>query len=179
MIELPLETRRLRVRPFRPGQDAAAMHELWGDPEAMRFVPGSLQQSLEGTRARLARTLKQGRDGFGFWALELRESGRLVGAVGLFPLGWEGPEIELAYHIVPSAWNQGYASEAGGALLEAAWRETELDRVVAVALPENRASTRVMEKLGLTYEGPERYRGFDVVRYSIGRPPMASPQASL
>ena len=82
----------------------------------------------------------------------------------------EGPEIELAYHVVPSRWGRGYATEAGVALLEAAWRETDLDHVVAIAFPENRASIRVMVKLGMTYEGLARYMDHNFVRYSIPRP---------
>ena len=55
------------------------------------------------------------------------------------------------------------------ALLAAAW-EAGLDQVVAVAIPGNAASRRVMEKLGMQFEGPTRYRDLDVVRYSILRP---------
>ena len=72
--------------------------------------------------------------------------------------------------MLPSRWGRGYATEAGAALLEAAWRETDLDYVVAVAFEENTASTRVMEKLGMTYEGPTRYLGHELVRYSLARP---------
>ena len=97
------------------------------------------------------------------------QCGRPVGGAGLFPLNWEGPEIELAYHVVPSAWNRGYASEAAAAVLAAAW-DDGLDHVVAVAMPGNAASRRVMAKLGMTLEGPTQYREFDVVRYSIARP---------
>ena len=89
--------------------------------------------------------------------------------VGLFPLNWEGPEIELAYHVVPSAWGRGYATEAAEALLAVAW-EAGLDHVVAVAMPGNVASRRVMEKLGMSFQGSTRYRDFDVVRYSLERP---------
>jgi RimJ/RimL family protein N-acetyltransferase len=106
----------------------------------------------------------------GPWAADERKDGRLAGTVGLFPLAREGPEIELAYHVVPSRWGRGYATEAGVALLEAAWRETELDHVVAIADPENRASIRVMVKLRMTYEGLARYMDRDFVRYSIDRP---------
>jgi RimJ/RimL family protein N-acetyltransferase len=170
MIALPLETERLRIRQFEPDQDAGPLHELWGDAEAMRFIPGAVKTSVEETRERLTRTRERAPDGWGFWALARREAGRLVGGVGLFPLAWEGPEIELAYHIVPSSWQRGYASEAARALLDAAWRETELDQIVAVTLPGNAGSIRVLEKLGLRDEGPARYRGLDVVRYSIERP---------
>ena len=170
MISLPLQSERLRIRLFEPDRDAALLHELWGDPEAMQFIPGGARASIEETRSRIA-TLPEGvvQDGWGFWALAERESDELVGAVGLFPLAWEGPEIELAYHIVPSAWGRGYATEAGGALLSAAWG-VGLDHVVAIAMPGNGASRRVMEKLGMEYEGPAQYRDFEVVRYSISRP---------
>ena len=61
--------------------------------------------------------------------------------------------------------------EAGGheVVLTAAW-DVCLDHVVAVAMPDKAASRRVMEKLGMSLEGPARYRDLDVVRYSISRP---------
>jgi RimJ/RimL family protein N-acetyltransferase len=167
VIRLPLETERLVIRPFEPEQDAAPLHELWGNAEAMRFLPGGARDGVDDTRRRLETIPEAG--GWGFWALEQRAKSRLVGGVGLFPLAWEGPEIELAYHVVPSAWRRGYATEAGEALLAAGWA-AGLDHVIAVAMPENTASRRVMEKLGMTFEGPARYRNLDVVRYSIPRP---------
>lgn len=169
MIRLPLETERLVIRPFEPERDAAPLHELWGDAGAMQFIPGGARANVEETRERLESLPDRAPDGLGFWALEERASGRLVGGVGLFPLGWHGPELELAYHVVPSAWNRGFASEAAAAVLAVAW-EAGLDHVVAVAMPGNLASQRVMEKVGMSREGPARYRDFEVVRYSIARP---------
>jgi RimJ/RimL family protein N-acetyltransferase len=170
MIRLPLETERLRIRPLRPTEDAEPLHELWGDPEAMRFVrPDRTPLDVDGVRSRLEDVVRR-QDGWGFWAVEERDSERLVGAAGLFPLEWKGPEIEVAYHVLPCAWGRGYATEAASGLVDAAWRETDLDRVVAVAFEENRASTRVMEKLGMTYEGPVRYGSHELVRYTIERP---------
>ncbi len=169
MIQLPLETERLRIRPFEPERDAEPLHELWGDAEAMQFIPGGAKETVDETRRRLETLRGRAARGWGFWAVEELQSGCPVGGVGLYPLNWEGPEIELAYHVVPSAWNRGYASEAAGALLTAAWG-TGLDHVVAVAMPGNAASRRVMEKLGMGFEGSMLYREFDVVRYSIARP---------
>lgn len=168
MIGLPLVTARLVIRPFEPKRDAEPLFELWGDEEAMRFVrPASA--NVEEVRERLEQILEWNRSGWGLWALDEREGG-LAGTVGLFPLAREGPEIELAYHVVPSRWGRGYATEAGVALLEAAWRETDLDHVVAIAFPENRASIRVMVKLGMTYEGLARYMDHNFVLSSIPRP---------
>jgi RimJ/RimL family protein N-acetyltransferase len=169
VITLPIETRRLRIRTFVPAADAEPLFELWGNAEAMRFVRPP-EQTVRDARNRLERIVARDCNGWGIWALDERESERLVGMTGLFPLALEGPEIELAYNVVPSRWGRGYATEAGAALLESAWRETDLDHVVAVAFEENRASTRVMEKLGMTYEGPTRYREQGLVRYSISRP---------
>jgi RimJ/RimL family protein N-acetyltransferase len=135
----------------------------------MQFIPGGAKATVDETRDRLETLRGRAAGGWGFWAVEELQSSRPVGGVGLFPLSWEGPEIELAYHVVPSAWNRGYASEAAAALLAAAW-EAGLDHVVAVAMPGNAASRRVMEKLGMSFEGSTRYREFDVVRYSIARP---------
>ncbi len=169
MIQLPLETERLRIRLFEPEHDGEPLHELWGDAEAMRFLPGGTKAGVDDTRRQLETLPGRAPDGWGFWALDERRGRRLVGGVGLFPLNWEGPETELAYHVIPSAWGRGYATEAGEGLLTAAW-EARLDHVVAVAMPGNVASRRVMEKLGMGFEGSTRYRDFDVVRYSIERP---------
>jgi [ribosomal protein S5]-alanine N-acetyltransferase len=175
VITLPIKTERLRIRPFEPDRDAEPLFELWGNAEAMRFVrPPSA--NVDEVRERLEAMLESNRsvewspNGWGIWALDDHESARLVGLVGLFPLARKGPEIELAYHVVPSRWGRGYATEAGAALLDAAWRETDLDHVVAVAFEDNRASTRVMQKLGMTYEGPTTYLEHELVRYSIERP---------
>lgn len=169
MIVLPVQTQRLLIRPFEPGGDAEPLHELWGDSAAMRFVPGGARKTVADTRARIESAIGRAPAGWGFWALAER-GGRLVGGAGLFPEGWEGPEIELAYHVVPSAWGRGYATEAARGLLEAAWRETHLDRVIAFALEDNVASTKVMEKVGMRFDGRVEYRGHEVVRYVVGRP---------
>jgi [ribosomal protein S5]-alanine N-acetyltransferase len=169
VIPLPIETERLWIRPVVPAEDAEPLYELYGNEEAMRFVLRPASQDVDEVRDRLEGIVDWTRSGWGLWALEERQGGRFVGLAGLFPLAGEGPEIELAYHIVPSRWGRGYATEAGAALLEAAWHETDLDHIVAIAIEENRGSTRVMEKLGMTHTGPAQYWGREFVRYSIAR----------
>jgi ribosomal-protein-alanine N-acetyltransferase len=170
VITLPIETERLRIRPVVPEEDAEPLYELYGDEDAMRFVLRPASQNVQEVRDRLEGIVDWTRSGWGLWALEERGGGRFVGLAGLFLLAGEGPEIELAYHIVPSRWGRGYATEAGAALLQAAWRETDLDYIVAIAIEENRGSTRVMEKLGMAHEGPAQYWDREFVRYSIARP---------
>ena len=71
---------------------------------------------------------------------------------GLFPVEWTGPDVEVAYHFARDVWSRGYATEAAGAWVGAAFDQLQLDRVVALAYPANRASTRVMEKLGMHFD---------------------------
>src|SRR4029453_217689 len=119
VITLPIETERVRVRPVEPERDAEPLFELWGDAEAMRFVrppSGNVEEAGE----RLEQ-LVQWPSGWGMWALDERESGDLVGRAGLFPLAKQGPEIELAYQLVPSRWGRGYARGRGGGPPRGPW----------------------------------------------------------
>ena len=61
----------------------------------------------------------------------LRDTGEIIGDCGILPYNWEGPEIELAYRYRPSAWGQGYAKEAGKAVLGLVWQETEINELLA------------------------------------------------
>lgn len=90
--------------------------------------------------------------GFGFWAVEEKDSKRLIGGVGLwYPEGW--PEPELAYWLMPQAQGKGYATEAGLKVIEVAFDVMRLETLVSYMNPENNASIRVAERLGGTYEG--------------------------
>lgn len=92
-----------------------------------------------------------------------------MGVCGLFPIEWIGPDVEVAYHFAREVWNRGYATEAAGAWVEAAFRELRLERVLALAYPENRASTRVMEKIGMHFEREVEKYGETLVQYGIDR----------
>jgi ribosomal-protein-alanine N-acetyltransferase len=72
-----------------------------------------------------------------------------------------GSEIDLAYHLTRASWNKGYATEAVVAVLRHGLGSVGLERVMAVALPENVGSWRVMEKAGMRYEGIAAYYGLD------------------
>jgi len=150
MIEI--ETERLTLRLYRPG-DAALMHRLIGDPRVFfwRAEPGTWAESED----RLARVLASyGDTGIGWWAAFPKgcaeDPDAFLGQACLQKL--RGTElIELGYHFVPGAWEHGYATEAARALLDYGFCNLHLDRIVAVILPENKRSLRVMQRLGLPY----------------------------
>jgi len=144
-VPLPIETARLVIRSFTL-QDAPALHErVFGDDEAMRFIPRGASPSVERTRASIERFIRHEREhGFGLWAVELKETGALIGDTGLYLVQGVGPEVEVAYH---------YGKNCG--LLE----------IIAICFPEHAASRRVMEKAGMKFVGPARYYDLDLVKY--------------
>ncbi|MDJ0519843.1 MAG: GNAT family N-acetyltransferase [Trichodesmium sp. MO_231.B1] len=79
------------------------------------------------------------------------------------------PEIELGYLLNPAYWYRGLATEAAKASLKYGFEELKLKEIVAVAQPENIASQRVMEKLGMKYEKDANYYQTNVVYYTIFR----------
>lgn len=108
------------------------------------------------------------------YAITLKPDGLLIGAMGL-RFDWQNQSAELGYWIGKPYWNQGYATEAAQAVLEYAFRQRNLNRVEARHMTKNPASGRVMQKIGMTYEGTLRQsiyrfgRFEDAALYSILR----------
>lgn len=107
-------------------------------------------------------------------AITLKESGTLIGAIGL-SINRANHWAEMGYWIGKPYWGQGYATEAAKALVAYGFKELDLNRIQARHMTENPASGRVMQKIGMTYEGTHRqvlYRFdtyFDLAIYSILR----------
>ena len=80
-----------------------------------------------------------------------------------------GDDVELAYRLIRPAWGRGIASEAGAALVEYAFGTLGLSRLVAVTYPENRASQRVLDKLGFMRHGDLDYKGVRTAYYVLVR----------
>jgi RimJ/RimL family protein N-acetyltransferase len=168
-VSLPDPTPRLSYRPVGPA-DADALHAVWSDPQVMRYLPSEPDGSIDETLERVERHRRRyEQTGYGLCAVVERESGDVVGVCGLFPVEWVGPDVEVAYHFARRVWGRGYATEAAGAWVELALGRLGLARVVALAYPANRASTRVMEKIGMgDSHAVERY-GETLVQYSLER----------
>ena len=163
-----IETERLILRMFSP-EDAGSFHRLWAKPEVMRYIDPDLKLSLEEARVAMERQLNRWREqGFGQWAVTLKDDGEIIGYAGFKYLD-NTQEVELLYGLDSAYWNKGYTTEAGRACLRFAFEHTALDRIVAVAMPENIGSWRVMEKLGMRREGIARYYNKDLVYYAILR----------
>ena len=174
-----LETPRLRLRPLA-SSDEADLVALDSDPEVMRYVgsPAGVKSPAE-TAARARLRIRETRRGdyepLGFWRIEGRADRAFhgVGALIRMPAGnREGPgdadvDVEVAYRLARSAWGQGIATEAAGALVAHALGPLALPRVVAVTYPANQASQRVLDKLGFERHGLREYKGVQVTYHVL------------
>jgi len=172
-----LETARLVIRTFEPG-DAEAWVAMVNDPEITRFLPPGPPATLE-TFQRIieARHAMEREIGYSMWAVDDKATGAFVGQCGIRPVEeGVGGEIELAYHYTQASWNKGYATEVVIAVLAYGLGPVGLDRIMAVAMPENVGSWRVMEKAGMRYQGLANYFGLEGLKKYVAdrdwwRPP--------
>jgi RimJ/RimL family protein N-acetyltransferase len=168
------ETERLRARDWSP-DDAAAVFEIYRDPDVVRFLGSVPQPVLDENEAaqRIERWTAYNANagtGYGFWALETRD-GTLVGATLLKPLP-EAEEVEVGWHLGRAYWGSGYATEgARGAVTHGFAAVPSLDTVHAVIYRDNAASLAVARRLGMTPHGPtDRYYGVTLELFSLRRP---------
>lgn len=162
-----LETPRLRLRPPRL-TDLEDIYRLGSDPQVMQHITPGKTQSRAEAKADLEKRIRQSDDRLGYWITEEKHSGDFVGWMALKPLEQSG-NIEIGYRFLAEKWGRGYATEGSQRILAYAFEELILPKVVAVAREENRASTRVMEKMGLKFIGKGRYYGVECVYYELWR----------
>jgi ribosomal-protein-alanine N-acetyltransferase len=163
-----LETQRLLLRKFTP-DDLETLIELRSDDEVAWGIGGERAQSHEFNEQRLRFAIDcYEKFGFGMCAMIWKETGEFFGWSGLQPLQETG-EIEVGYGMAKRFWRQGIGFECARAWLEFGFNKIGLERIVAVALPENKGSWRIMEKLGMRYEKTETHYGMECVFYAISR----------
>lgn len=151
----------MRLRRLRPS-DEPELIALDSDPDVMRYVgsPAGVKPPAE-TRERVRQRIDVDHGPLGFWRVEGRADGTFYGLGALIRMP-DGADVELAYRLVPQAWGQGIASEVGTLLVDYAFRDVGLPRVVAVTYPDNVASQRVLEKIGFAGQGEADYKGVRV-----------------
>jgi RimJ/RimL family protein N-acetyltransferase len=161
-----IETARLRLRPL-VAEDLDAIHGIWVEPGARRYLWDDEQISREKAETVLASSVESFENcGFGIWAVIHRENGDLIGFCGLRFLDGT-PEIELIYGISTPYWGMGLATEAARAAIRYGFEEVGLDRILGIADTENIASRRVLEKAGMRFEQHTSHEGRDETHYEI------------
>ncbi|WP_034158231.1 GNAT family N-acetyltransferase [Sphingomonas sp. ERG5] len=146
-----IETERLILRWPVPA-DRAALHAMWADPAVMIDL-GPIKSPSDSDAAIARHAGYRDSHGLGFWTVELRQDGSVIGFCGLKPGAENTPaegEIEIGWMLAQPWWGKGYAREAAAASLDWAWSRQAAPRVVAITAARNLASQRLMERLGMT-----------------------------
>ena len=162
-----LDTPRMRGEPLAPEHeteisgltlDPRVYRTLW--PWAEPPTPADVRQSLADKRDHWER------HGFGLWLLRDRATGELVGRGGLqYTDAVGGYAVEAAWAITPERWGQGLATELAQASVAVAFESLGLPELIAITLPENIASRRVMGKSGFVYQREIEHVGLTHVLY--------------
>lgn len=160
------ETQSLRLRPFRE-DDAAELHRILIQDDMLKYFPRPGGPPLDRVQRLVNHQIEQWETvGYAWWAVELKSSGRLVGWNGLQYLQ-DTQETEVGYLIDRPLWGQGLTTEAAHVGLRFGFDRLGLPVIIALAHPENGASRRVMEKLGMTFDRLAEYFGMQMARYTV------------
>ena len=170
-----LETPRLILRQFTE-DDVDNLLALDSDADVMRFISGGVASSREAITTKFLPDVLSyycEYDNLGFWAIAKKSSREFIGWVVLRPesrfkiaklLNVAEPDaMELGYRLRQISWGKGYATEASQALINKVLTSWDAKQIVAWALPENKASIRVMEKLGMELQQEYVFTAADVL----------------
>jgi len=155
-------TARLQARALT-ADDAENCFSVYGDPEVMRFITSDGEPAPDVSIVRYllesGMLAPQPDPRFGFFALERTSDGEFIGTVALTAVEDSPDEYEVGWHLARRHWGNGYATEAGTALLEWGLSTLALDQVLALVRPGNDRSVRVCETLGMRAAGTRMTQG--------------------
>lgn len=168
----PTDPKVLQIDHFtmRPLQfsDLDALAAIWADPEVTRFLPSQgMPISRENTEKSLKSFIEHWQyKGYGIWAIVENVSSQTIGYCGLRYLD-EMKEVEVLYGLARIYWGRGIVTQAAKVAVAYGFNVANLDKIIAMALPDNIASRRVIEKTGLHYEKQIHMFNLDVLYYSL------------
>lgn len=168
-----IETDRLMIRRLKI-EDAQDIFDYASDPVVPRYLPWSHHNSVDDTVEFLNTVIAGYKDGeIQPWGIELKETGKIIGTCGFVWWNKEESKAELGYALSQIYWNRGIMTEAVKLIIDFGFELMHLNRIEGYFVIGNLASGKVMQKVGMQYEGHLRnYRKFkgefkDVKMYSI------------
>ena len=163
-----LETPRFTIRQWK-AEDADALWTIMADPRVHKYTgdkPWSQERATRYIQLMLEKDFRTLEVFHG--ACVLKETLELIGYTGLNPYLPKQPELE--WQLGVAHWGKGYATEIGQAVIEAAFASTDIEGIYGMVNPQNKASLRVMEKIGMTCLGLRVFRGAEDMFYQKRRP---------
>ena len=148
-----LETQRLLLRKMTPN-DAKDMYEYSSKREVTKYLSWTEHESEEYTRQYLKFLKSKYKKGeYLDWGITLKSTGKLIGTAGFTSLDQDNFKGEIGYVLNPEYSGNGYATEAVKAVLDYAFNNLCLNRIEARVMEGNLLSVKLLEKIGMTYEG--------------------------
>jgi len=149
--------------------DVRALHRLWIDQHVRRFLWDNTIVSFKQTEDIIKRSAQLfDQYGFGIWGVREHHSSRLIGFAGYWHFRTP-PSLELLYGVAADHWDRGIATEASRCVIRYGFEVLRFRRVNASTDAINRASVRVLEKLGMSFHRRAVVDGLDTVFYSLPR----------
>lgn len=151
-----LETERLILRKMQRS-DAGDMFEYASDTAVTEFLTWDVHPNVRFTANYLSFLQSKYKSGEFFdWAVTLRTTGKMIGTCGFTRFNFPAYSAEIGYVLNPRFWGRGVAAEAAARVVSFGFEYLGLNKIEAKCMQGNRQSRRVMEKLGMTYEGTTR-----------------------
>ena len=175
-----LITKRLRLRPWTI-DDADAALVIFGQQEVARWLAPAVSRVADrGEMRRLLATWIDEHDDagrpLGRWAIEVRDSGLVIGAVSLLPLPPGCTDLEIGWQITPAVWGRGYGAEAGHAVAHQAFANG-VSEVFAVVRPGNTRGVATACRVGMEWVGEtDKYYGLTLQIYRLTAPDLDYPE---
>ncbi len=171
-----IETSRLLLRGWRDA-DLDSWAEMNADPRVMEFFPRTYERARADA---IAAEIRMGfeRNGYGWWAVEIKDSGRFAGVICVDDVHYDvpfAPPREVGWRLAFDTWGHGYATEGAAAALDFAFDRLGWDELVAMTSVLNLRSQRVMQRLGMTrdtagdFEHPRVEAGHRLRRHMLCR----------
>lgn len=169
-----IETESLILRPIQD-DDLKSIFEYCSNPEVSKYTTWEAHKNLEDSKKLVSYAKENYQRGLSEpLAITLKENPKkLIGTVGWFWNSERYKSIEIAYALSPSFWGKGIVVEASRGLINEALKKNEIHRITSRCIAENKPSARVMEKLGMEYEGTQKQlmnvkgRWVDIKNYCI------------
>ena len=148
-----LQTERLTLRHLSPETDVEFILRLLNEPSFLKYIGDKGVRTLDGAGAYIRNGPMKSyeENGFGLYRVGLKEDGRAIGICGLIKRDTL-PEPDIGFAFLPEYWNQGYAHESAAEVMRHARADLRLDRILAITSPDNEASGKLLEKIGLRFQ---------------------------
>ena len=173
-----LVTERLVLRGWAAG-DAEAALDAYGDAEVARWLSPAMDKvgDLPAMRLLLQQWVAEDERMMtpaGRWAVELRDSGQVIGGATLLPLPPD-EEFEMGWQLQAREWGHGYAAESGLALARWAF-EQGIEQVVALVRPANARAVATVRRIGMEWVGEtEKYHGLRLQEFRLRPGDLTAP----